>query len=98
MHITSHRLTQSLKDLPNFSQRSPNLSPNLSQMYLTSNRVTLSLTDSPNLSQNQPTSNKLTQSLIDSPNLSPVWNALPDGVKTQESLNCFKNAYDNYMS
>ena len=28
----------------------------------------------------------------------PVWNALPDGVKTQESLNCFKNAYDDYMS
>ena len=28
----------------------------------------------------------------------PVWNALPEGVKTQESLNCFKNAYDNMKS
>ena len=28
----------------------------------------------------------------------PVWNTLPDGVKAQETLNCFKNAYDNLMS
>ena len=25
------------------------------------------------------------------------WNALPDIVKSQETLNNFKNAYDNYM-
>ena len=25
----------------------------------------------------------------------PKWNALPDEVKSQPSLNCFKNAYDN---
>ena len=28
----------------------------------------------------------------------PVWNALPETVKTQESLNCFKNAYDDFKS
>ena len=25
----------------------------------------------------------------------PEWNALPDAVKSQPSINCFKNAYDN---
>ena len=28
----------------------------------------------------------------------PKWNALPDQVKTQESLNSFKNAYDNLQN
>ena len=27
----------------------------------------------------------------------PKWNALPDIVKAQESLNNFKNAYDNHL-
>ena len=28
----------------------------------------------------------------------PSWNALPEDVKTQPTLNCFKNAYDDYKS
>ena len=28
----------------------------------------------------------------------PKWNALPDQVKEQPSVNCFKNAYDNLQN
>jgi hypothetical protein len=28
----------------------------------------------------------------------PSWNNLPEGVKTQETLNSFKNAYDDFKS
>ena len=64
-----------------FRKKTLSDSPNFSQMYPTSHRLTQSLIDSPNLSQNQPTSNKLNQSLIDSPTLS--WTHLTSHRLTQ---------------